>query len=116
MIRIRAAALTDIGRVRRRNEDRMIADEELGLFGVADVPSTENRGELDPVPKQGEAEEIEIENVEEYLYLGEVKDMNAAILDGAENYLSAEETRNHVRTALALYRSVAENRIVLLDD
>ncbi len=36
MIPIRAAALTDIGRVRRRNEDRMIADFELGLYGVAD--------------------------------------------------------------------------------
>jgi serine/threonine protein phosphatase PrpC len=36
MIQFRAAALTDIGRVRRRNEDRMINNEKLALFGVAD--------------------------------------------------------------------------------
>ena len=36
MISIRAAALTDIGRVRRNNEDRCLLDLELGLFGVAD--------------------------------------------------------------------------------
>jgi len=36
MVHLRAAALTDIGRVRRRNEDRYVLDEALGLFGVAD--------------------------------------------------------------------------------
>ncbi|MBW7896046.1 MAG: serine/threonine-protein phosphatase [Opitutaceae bacterium] len=36
MISIRAAALTDIGRVRRNNEDRLLIDAQLGLFGVAD--------------------------------------------------------------------------------
>lgn len=36
MIHLRAAALTDIGRVRRNNEDRFVLDPELGLFGVAD--------------------------------------------------------------------------------
>ena len=33
---IRAAARTDIGRVRRNNEDRYLCDPSLGLFGVAD--------------------------------------------------------------------------------
>lgn len=33
---IRAAALTDIGRVRRENEDRFLLDEEGLAFGVAD--------------------------------------------------------------------------------
>jgi protein phosphatase len=33
---LRAAALTDIGRVRRNNEDRFLCDEALGLFGIAD--------------------------------------------------------------------------------
>lgn len=32
----RAAAITDIGRVRRQNEDRFICDEARGVFGVAD--------------------------------------------------------------------------------
>ncbi len=33
---LRAAALTDIGRVRRQNEDRILLDEPAQLFGVAD--------------------------------------------------------------------------------
>lgn len=33
---IRAAALTDIGRVRRQNEDRFLLDESARIFGVAD--------------------------------------------------------------------------------
>ena len=33
---LRAAALTDIGRVRRNNEDRLICDEKINLFGIAD--------------------------------------------------------------------------------
>lgn len=33
---IRAAALTDIGRVRRQNEDRFLYDEAAQLYGIAD--------------------------------------------------------------------------------
>ncbi|MCX6956395.1 MAG: protein phosphatase 2C domain-containing protein [Verrucomicrobia bacterium] len=33
---LRAAALTDIGRVRRNNEDRYLCDEALRVFGIAD--------------------------------------------------------------------------------
>ncbi len=36
MLSLRAAALSDIGRVRRENEDRYLLDEEALLFGVAD--------------------------------------------------------------------------------
>jgi protein phosphatase len=36
MLSIRAAALTDIGRVRRENEDRYLLDEKGMLYGVAD--------------------------------------------------------------------------------
>lgn len=36
MLLIRAAALSDIGRVRRENEDRFLFDEKKQLFGVAD--------------------------------------------------------------------------------
>lgn len=39
------------------------------------------------------------------LYLGEVEDMHDAILDGRPNYLTLAESRNHVRTVLALYES-----------
>jgi protein phosphatase len=33
---LRNAALTDIGRIRRTNEDRVLRDEALALYGVAD--------------------------------------------------------------------------------
>jgi serine/threonine protein phosphatase PrpC len=36
MLSIRAAALTDIGRVRRENEDRFLMDSKALLFGIAD--------------------------------------------------------------------------------
>ncbi len=57
-------------------------------------------------PHNGERELVSVPEKE--LYLGEVQDMNRAILDGQKNYLTLAESRNHVRTALALYES-AEN-------
>ena len=36
MTTLRAACLSDIGKVRKENEDRMLFDESIGLFGVAD--------------------------------------------------------------------------------
>jgi protein phosphatase len=36
MLSLRAAALTDIGRVRRENEDRFLLEQKARLFGVAD--------------------------------------------------------------------------------
>jgi predicted dehydrogenase len=47
------------------------------------------------------------------LYLGEIEDMNAAILDGAPNYLTLTESRDHVRTILALYESAENNAAVV---
>jgi protein phosphatase len=35
-MQLRSAAFTDIGRIRRQNEDRLMCDEGLSLFGVAD--------------------------------------------------------------------------------
>lgn len=35
-MQLRSAALTDIGRIRRENEDRFLCDEPLDLFGIAD--------------------------------------------------------------------------------
>jgi len=49
------------------------------------------------------------------LYLGEVEDLEAAILDGADTYISLEETRNHVRTALALYDSARSGMVMRLE-
>lgn len=62
--------------------------------------------------QDGQAEEIPVP--EEYLYLGEVEDLQAAVLDGADNYLSLAETRNHVKTVLALYDSAKTGQMVAL--
>lgn len=48
------------------------------------------------------------------LFVGEIRDMHAAILEGKPNYLSLEETRNHVRTVLALYESARTQQEVTL--
>ncbi len=61
----------------------------------------------------GEREQVPVPPKE--LYLGEVEDMNAAVLDGKPNYLTLAESRNHVRTVLALYESAQNNsRVVSL--
>ncbi len=63
-------------------------------------------------PKEGEPEEIEVP--EKSLYLGEVEDLHTAVLDESTPYLSLEESRNHVKTALALYESAQTGRVVTL--
>ncbi len=61
-------------------------------------------------PNEGEPQLLDVP--EEYLYLGEVRDMHDAILDGKENYLTFQETRNHVRTVLKLYESAERGTAV----
>ncbi|MBE2197312.1 MAG: Gfo/Idh/MocA family oxidoreductase [Anaerolinea sp.] len=61
-------------------------------------------------PAEGAPQEIPVPEME--LYLGEVEDMHAAILDGASTYLSLAETRNHVKTVLALYESARAGQVV----
>lgn len=63
-------------------------------------------------PLQGDPEEVPVP--EEYLYLGEIEDMHAAILDSAPNYLTLEESRNTIRTILALYESARTGHRVRL--
>jgi xylose dehydrogenase (NAD/NADP) len=65
-------------------------------------------------PDEGDPQHIDIP--EEELYLGEIEDMHRAILDGAAPSLSLAETRDHVRTALALYRAAREDRVVNLEE
>jgi predicted dehydrogenase len=65
-------------------------------------------------PADGEPQDIPVPLTE--LYLGEVEDMHAAILDGRPPYLTLEETRNHVRTTLALYRSAQTGAPVMVAD
>jgi serine/threonine protein phosphatase PrpC len=55
MLSLRSAALTDIGRVRRENEDRFIRDEERLVFGVADG--------VGGLPGGGEAAQLAAEEI-----------------------------------------------------
>jgi predicted dehydrogenase len=59
-------------------------------------------------------EPVEIPVPEVELYSGEVNDMHAAILDGAPSYLTLMETRNHIRTVLALYEAANKNQRISL--
>ncbi len=63
-------------------------------------------------PKNGQPEQIPIPP--KPLYLGEVEDIHAAILDGAKPYLTLQETRSHVKTALALYQSARTGKTITL--
>ncbi len=55
MLSLRAAALTDIGRVRRENEDRLLLDEKFGLFGIADG--------VGGLPGGGEAAQLAVDEI-----------------------------------------------------
>ncbi len=55
MLSVRSAALTDIGHVRRENEDRFLIDEQILLFGVADG--------VGGLPGGGEAAQLAVEDV-----------------------------------------------------
>jgi len=54
-------------------------------------------------PRTGDPEELAVE--EKSLYLGEVEDMNSAILEGSPNALSLKDSRGHIATVQALYHS-----------
>lgn len=64
-------------------------------------------------PRDGDPMELEVP-YDKHLYLGEVEDMHHAILDGAKPYISLEETRNHIRTILALITSAETHQTVRL--
>lgn len=61
-------------------------------------------------PKDGNP--IEIPVPEQELYIGEVEDIHAAIMDGTPTRISLEESRNHVRTVLALYQAARSQQVV----
>lgn len=64
-------------------------------------------------PKEREAQAIPVP--EQYLYLGEVEDLHDAILESKPPRLPLAESREHVRTVLALYESAREERVVRMD-
>jgi len=72
---LRAAALTDIGRVRRQNEDRFLHDAAVRLFGVADG--------VGGLPGGAEAAQHAIDIVDNYirgLTNGQQPDLTAIVL------------------------------------
>lgn len=50
------------------------------------------------------------------LYLGEVEDLEDAVLTRTPTLVSLAETRNHVLTILALYRSASTGRVIQLEE
>ena len=63
-------------------------------------------------PDQGDPYEIPVP--EEELYSGEIEDMHDVILEGKKPYLTLDETRDHIKTALALYESAQKGSVVHL--
>ena len=62
--------------------------------------------------ENGRREEIPVPEMD--LYLGEVEDLQAAILDGTPPYITLQETRAHVATIVALYESATSGAPVAL--
>jgi predicted dehydrogenase len=62
-----------------------------------------------------EGDPIEIDVPEKELYVGEIEDMNAAIIDGTPNYVTLLESRDHIRTVQALYRAAEDGTVIQLD-
>jgi xylose dehydrogenase (NAD/NADP) len=63
-------------------------------------------------PTSGESEILEVEDKE--LYLGQIEDIHSAVLDHTPPYLSLQESKNHIRTVLALYESARKKEMVSL--
>lgn len=64
-------------------------------------------------PNQGSPQSLKVQSIDPYQ--GEVDDMHAAILDGKAPEVSLQESRNHVRTALALYDSAKSGQPVSME-
>lgn len=91
--------------------------EIIGTKGRLDITrpftglDTEDR-HLILTDSEGNQEEIPVPD--KYLYLGEIEDMHAAIIDGTPNQIGLAETRDHIKTVLALYKSADNGRTVYL--
>lgn len=87
--------------------------EILGTDGRLSIPRPfsgfEDARRMTYHSPDGKQTEIRVPDME--LYLGEVEDMHAAILDGNQPLISLQESRSHIQTVLALYQS-ARNRAV----
>jgi predicted dehydrogenase len=62
----------------------------------------------------GNSEKISVPRLDPYL--GEVEDMQNAILDGAPTLIQLEESLDHVKTACALFKAAKDQQTVHLDE
>ena len=99
----RLAQITASFRTPQNTSTEVIGTEGRLLLDKPFIGMDDSRRHMFFYPKQGKRQSIFVPKKE--LYLGEVEDLHAAVLDGATPYLSLDETRNHVRTVLALYES-----------
>ncbi len=87
-------------------EGRLLLDSPF-LVGVDSRPH-----QVVFFPADGDLEVVPVPDVD--LYVPEVDDLNDAILDGTPTYLTPAETRDHVRTILALYEAARTQHVVRL--
>jgi predicted dehydrogenase len=94
------------------------------LYTFAEIVGTQGRlrlnrpfiGQQDPgrrttfYPLDGDSVEVPIPDQE--LYIGEIENMNNAILEARPTLILLEESRDHVRTTLALYEAAKRGEIV----
>jgi D-xylose 1-dehydrogenase (NADP+, D-xylono-1,5-lactone-forming) len=94
------------------------------LFTFAEIIGNQGRlrlnrpfiGQQDPgrrmtfYPLDGDSVEVPVPDQE--LYIGEIDNMNGAILEARPTLIRLEESRDHVRTTLALYESAKRGDIV----
>jgi predicted dehydrogenase len=87
--------------------DFHIGFEAVGTLGRLRIsrPFTAMDGQRRLTFYPNNLEPVEIPVPEQELYTGEVEDLNSVILDGSQPVIKLDETRDHVHTALALYRS-----------
>ena len=74
----------------------------------------EDDGKLVFTPIEGETITIPVPPTE--LYAGEINDMHGAILDHTSSYLTLQESRDHIRTVIALYKSAVTNTVTYIDE
>jgi D-xylose 1-dehydrogenase (NADP+, D-xylono-1,5-lactone-forming) len=70
-------------------------------------------GSVDIVSSSGVSERLVVP--EKHLYLGEIEDMEAAVIDHKPQLLTHAETFSHINTVVALLQSARENRPVACD-
>jgi len=104
---------------------QIMSSLESPYFTLAEIIGTQGRLVLDQ-PFTGQDENTVIHHhtkdgalhkitvPDEYLYLGEIEDLQAAILEGTPTFISLQESRDHIRTVEALYKAARQHLIVHL--